>query len=338
MRRLLPLPCLVLILAGATPCLAADPYEAIDRHAIRSSIAVEESIDDLVKYLMKPATNDRQKARAIYRWVTERIEYDAVGFAKGEFGDDSAEGVYKNRKCVCAGYANLFEDLCRRAGLEVVTIHGFAKGYGYKAGDRVKEEHGHAWNAIKLDGKWHLCDSTWGAGYIRDKTYVKRFTEYFFLTPPEQMIFSHFPEEEKWQLLEKPMTLETFEKQPYVDLYLFRLGLPASDIHKKLEDKSFRGFVKLYDVPGDVKVTVEAAPVEKHLKATKKYRFRIQSPDAAAIVVMTGEGQKYALGKKGEVFEGTATIPKATRTISLSVAYRQQPKSFLSILEYEVEP
>jgi uncharacterized protein (TIGR03000 family) len=41
----------------------------------------------------------------------------------------------------------------------------------------------HAWNAVKLDGEWHLVDATWGAGGIKDKQFVKKFKDYYFLAP-----------------------------------------------------------------------------------------------------------------------------------------------------------
>ena len=59
----------------------------------------------------------------------------------------------------------------RLAGLECEKISGQAKGGGYYPGcfdpDRLSRGPGaHAWNAVKLGGKWYLSDATWAAGSV----------------------------------------------------------------------------------------------------------------------------------------------------------------------------
>ena len=59
-------------------------YEEIDRHALNAPSSVEASVESLAAYLIEPATNDREKARAIFRWICENIDYNVDGFFKGE--------------------------------------------------------------------------------------------------------------------------------------------------------------------------------------------------------------------------------------------------------------
>jgi hypothetical protein len=124
--------------------------------------------------------------------------------------------VLHSRKSVCAGYANLFEALGRAAGLEVATIPGFARGYGFRAGSESGDTN-HDWNAVKLDGRWQLVDATWGAGHMDEqKRYAREFDGFFFLTPPEQFIYRHFPKDPKWQLLPRPLTAAEFSDLVYL--------------------------------------------------------------------------------------------------------------------------
>ncbi|KAL3865486.1 hypothetical protein ACJMK2_042871 [Sinanodonta woodiana] len=44
---------------------------------------------------------------------------------------------------------------------------------------------------------------------------VQQLNEYYFLTNPEVFIFNCFPNEESWQLLETPWTIQTFADVPY---------------------------------------------------------------------------------------------------------------------------
>ena len=164
-------------------------FREIDMHALNAPESAENSIESLAAYLTKPAKNDTEKVRAIYRWIAENIDYDVQGFSSGSYGDTSAEGVLKSGRSVCSGYSNLFEKLANASGLDAVTISGYAKGYGYTPGMRFSGPTDHAWNAVKIDEKWYQIDSTWGAGSVdNDGKYNREFEDYYFLTPPEEFI------------------------------------------------------------------------------------------------------------------------------------------------------
>ena len=49
--------------------------DAFDRHALQAPAEEEKTVAGLARYLVKPARNDRDKARLIFRWVTSRIDY-----------------------------------------------------------------------------------------------------------------------------------------------------------------------------------------------------------------------------------------------------------------------
>jgi transglutaminase-like putative cysteine protease len=190
------------------------PYKAIDSHALKAPKEVEQSISALGEYLTGPARTDEEKTRAIFRWMTDRIAYNAEDFLAGRpVGDCSAETVLKTRKSVCAGYANLFEQLAKVAGLEVVKISGHCKGYGYTPGERMSSNH--AWNAVRINGQWYMMDVTWGAGGVeKEKGFIKEFDDYWFLTSPEQFIFSHFPDDPSKQFLTPPIEANTYQGWP----------------------------------------------------------------------------------------------------------------------------
>ncbi|CAF1490739.1 unnamed protein product, partial [Rotaria sordida] len=44
----------------------------------------------------------------IFYWIASNIEYDTVSYFSGKHGDQTAEGVFRAKKGVCAGYANLY--------------------------------------------------------------------------------------------------------------------------------------------------------------------------------------------------------------------------------------
>ena len=201
-------------------------FAEIDAHALAVSPETSETPEELAAALVEPAADDLEKARALYRWVTENIQYNVEGLYSGNYGNLAPEAVMQGGTAVCDGYSSLFEELASAAGLEVVTIKGYAKGTGYNVGSSLPNLFNHAWNAVKIDGLWHLLDSTWGAGAMDEKgVYVHQFEPFYFLTPPEQFAVTHFPEDPKWQLLGEPLTRKEFESSPYLKPEFFNLGL-----------------------------------------------------------------------------------------------------------------
>ena len=65
-------------------------YAALDEHALKAPPEAEKSVEALARYLVEPAKNDREKARVIFRWITDRIRYDTESFFKGKVTDGSA--------------------------------------------------------------------------------------------------------------------------------------------------------------------------------------------------------------------------------------------------------
>ena len=214
-----------------------DPYRTPPTYStIYRDIAIRalgappvETVEDIADYLIESNMSERERAYAIYRWIAANIEYDAEGLFSGSYGDLSAEGLLRSRRSVCSGYTNLFEALANVSGLEAATIHGYSKGWGYEVGEPVGDAN-HAWNAVRIDGDWQLIDATWGAGYVDDSgRYVPDFEDYFFLTPPDQFIYRHLPEDPAWQLLGESLSLDEFENLAYLRPEFFEHGLVLTD-------------------------------------------------------------------------------------------------------------
>lgn len=91
----------------------------------------------------------------------------------------------------------------------------------------------HAWNAVYFNGGWRLVDCTWAAGKFSaaTKEFQKAPNDYFFLVDPDQLIYTHFPYDEaeknyhKWQLLNQPIDLETFNSRPLLTSMFFDYSL-----------------------------------------------------------------------------------------------------------------
>ena len=52
-----------------------DRYAEVDRYALAAPASAAHSVDALARYLTAPFTRDDEKARAIFRWITDNISY-----------------------------------------------------------------------------------------------------------------------------------------------------------------------------------------------------------------------------------------------------------------------
>ncbi|MCX6678807.1 MAG: hypothetical protein NTX42_00365 [Methanothrix sp.] len=289
-------------------------YEEIDRHALNAPASAESSVESLAAYLIEPAKNDREKARAIFRWITENIDYNVEVLFKGGSGATNAVDVLKSRKSVCYGYSHLFLSLAREAGLEAVRISGYGKGYGYMPGTNFRGPANHAWNAVKINGSWYLMDSTWGAGYVSGEgKYVRRFNDHFFMTPPNQFIFDHFPEDAQWQLLDKPVSKQEFENLVFLEAEFFNLGLKLGQRNGTINaDKQINVSIK--------------APEDVMLMAKLEYA------DGAA----AGDGYTFCQ-RDEERYDIYAQFPEEGSYILKAYAkQKDDPGDYNSVLEYRI--
>lgn len=85
----------------------------------------------------------------------------------------------------------------------------------------------HTWNAVYINGIWGLVDVNWGARSVLQKrgNFKYQLDEHFFLPDPHHFICEHFPENDQWQLLDRPVTLEEFENMPHTKPEFFKYGL-----------------------------------------------------------------------------------------------------------------
>ncbi|XP_064197224.1 kyphoscoliosis peptidase [Anguilla rostrata] len=192
-----------------------------------SKVRHRDTVEALVQELMKGISGDLEKLRAIWMWVTHHIEYDVEGLRVPSLRRSGAADVLRSGKAVCAGYAGLFQEMCRVAGIECETVSGYSKGAGYKLGKRFNGDTNHAWNAVRLGGRWHLLDSTWGAGNCSEK-FRFDYNEFYFLTHPALFVGDHFPEDAKWQLLTPRVSLKQYENMDHKKSSFYNLGLLSS--------------------------------------------------------------------------------------------------------------
>ena len=203
------------------------------------------SIDAFAAKVESDFKTDLEKVRAVYYWVSNNIRYNYKDYdnrfnRRGtsiSYQDEEdyqrrlynlerkyAERVLKSKKAICEGYSQLLRFTYEVLNIECEVISGFAKNSPTEIGI-MQESTNHAWNAVKIDGNWKFIDATWSTGNDRGNPNEFNFNDTYFFIKPDHLIWSHFPEDEKWQLLEKPVTQASFFYKPIVYKSYFNSGL-----------------------------------------------------------------------------------------------------------------
>ena len=180
-------------------------------HAAVASLpaSAESSIASVARYIVQQEPDPWMRVKALHDYVADRVSYDVEAYRSKTYPPQDAETVFRTRRSVCAGYANLLAAMGTAAGDEIVVVGGDSRTNG-----RELTGEGHAWNAARIGGRWTLLDATWDAGAVTEGRFVKRYSTEFLFTPPEIQGLSHFPDEDRWQLRHPTLSRGEFLRQP----------------------------------------------------------------------------------------------------------------------------
>ncbi|MEE3419933.1 MAG: S-layer homology domain-containing protein [Lachnospiraceae bacterium] len=144
-----------------------DLYAEIDMPDIQYRTTTEQDIEYSAKLnqvlptLQLEQMTDYNKVKTIYEYITSHVTYD-----KAHENDESyalqytGYGALCKGTAVCEGYASLFYRMCTMKGLDCRIIFGKA--------DTTEGKEAHAWNLVRVDGRYYYCDATWDAGSTDD--------------------------------------------------------------------------------------------------------------------------------------------------------------------------
>lgn len=218
-----------LLLTGVLNAQPLDP----DTYGASFDLKTEDP-EELARALCEGFSDDRDKARVIFSWLANHIEYDLeearrnrpiqIMYKSQEDLQRQINGIRRTRmsralryrRGVCNHYASLFETMCRAVGLEAGEI----EGYVARDPSRITStsiESNHVWNWVRLEGRICLLDVTYAAGMadMAGQTFTMEYEPRWFDVPPRILIQTHFPDEPADQRLPDPLTAEEFADRPF---------------------------------------------------------------------------------------------------------------------------
>lgn len=112
----------------------------------QQELEVQNEINKIIADNKLAEKSDYAKIKAIHDIICQRNKYDYVNLGNTDYKPQfTAYAALFDGKSVCQGYALLFYRMAKELGLDARIISG----------------PNHAWNIVKLDGKYYEVDCTW---------------------------------------------------------------------------------------------------------------------------------------------------------------------------------
>lgn len=111
----------------------------------------ETKATNIMTTVITPDMDDYQKEIALHDYIVNYARYDDLNYRNNTLPNESYTpyGILIKGVGVCEGYAQAMKFLCSKAGVECIVVSGQGDG-----GD-------HAWNMVKIGGKYYHVDVTW---------------------------------------------------------------------------------------------------------------------------------------------------------------------------------
>ena len=141
--------------------------------------AVNEKSQRIIAAVIKPGMTDYQKELALHNYLINNARYSNENLlsSKGPKEEYTPYGVLIKGVGSCSSYAKAFQKLCNLAGVKCIYVSGTSKGVL------------HAWNIVKIKGRYYHVDVTWDDPVTSSGRQLLRY-DYFNL-PDSKMMKDH---------------------------------------------------------------------------------------------------------------------------------------------------
>ena len=102
---------------------------------------IEKKIREITEEVMPEGISEREGIERLMKWFQNNMQYQQ--------GEHLLYDSLKDGKGNCDAYSQIAQAVCDYAGIECKYVTG-----------RVETGY-HAWNKVKIEGKWYYVDFTW---------------------------------------------------------------------------------------------------------------------------------------------------------------------------------
>ena len=212
-------------------CCYAQDFSKVDE--IVTSYPRFSKVENLAAKIKQDFSSETNKARAAFFWLANNIRYNLKEFYNPKqrhysfrysteeekerklqaIKDKLISDTFRNKTGVCEEYAQSFKKICDLLEIEAEVIKGYVRNDVNEIG-KIPNTTNHAWNAVKINGKWVILDATWAAGYEYNARWIQKFNDYYFNIPKNKIFKTHYPEDKLWVLRFGRVEINDFFNQP----------------------------------------------------------------------------------------------------------------------------
>lgn len=219
----------------------------------------------IAKEITASASTQYDKARELYTWICRNISYDTDNSIR------TADECWDKRKAVCQGVCELFYRMAETLGIKTKLVYGKCKHY-----DATLENH--VWLCVTTEKGDILLDPTWGAGSYINGRYVRLHDpQIWFDTDPHWFVFTHLPNKNKEQHLDRTVSETEFSTLPYLTSRTAILGItPGHALAHALGGGDAFPVIHARNTALLQHVSMISIPHVLHLKVGIPYTFTIE--------------------------------------------------------------
>lgn len=119
-------------------------YSMTKEEAELALVQIEQSLSECMREV--PLNEDEYSTvKYLYEYLIDNTEYD-----KDADNNQNIRSVFLGHRSVCQGYAKAMQYMLQKVGIESFLVTG------YTGAER------HAWNLVRVNGKYYYLDPTWG--------------------------------------------------------------------------------------------------------------------------------------------------------------------------------
>jgi transglutaminase/protease-like cytokinesis protein 3 len=221
---------IILLFVASNSFAQSSEYKIVDDYIKDLGSLDSMNMGTISAVVTKNFPDNKFKARAIFDWIANNINFDLKGSRNGDNTVNLSDDILKTRKATSFGYAALFQDMCSAASIRCLTVDGYVKKTTDDINDKP-DDFNHSWDVVQLGQtptEWFYVDPTWGAGYTDKavKVFTKAYNDSYFFSDKTIFNQQHFPDNIAWQLGGAgPKSVKEFYALPVVKDAAYEFGV-----------------------------------------------------------------------------------------------------------------
>lgn len=121
-----------------------------DNYSKEEYVTIYNALNELVQGI-DMNLSEVERFRIVYDRIIHNVTYDFGGVGDTKLNNQNLYGGLVNNSCVCEGYAKILQQALGLIGIESIVV----------GGNGEKEDGGHIWNQVRIDGVWYNADAAY---------------------------------------------------------------------------------------------------------------------------------------------------------------------------------